>query len=214
VATPISYQKIQTSSGAIEIPIYAISDVTYPVCRINTPNGIGCYDLIEPTNETPLRVFTNGGVKGVNLITGGESESVINTEDFSTFGISTVVEENHVDYIQVHTDSNGNGLVFAFAALIGDTLTCTINVDIIQGVDDVISVRLWNTTQNKYITTNMITGTQTSGAHTLSKSFTLSSSHLTNGDQLELRVVQSWKNSTHDDFIFKVMKNSTLIVSP
>lgn len=210
MATPIGYQKIQTSNGTVDVPIYAPGDVTYPVCRINTPNGVGCYDLVAPTSETFLRIFTSDGIKGVNLGTSSEPENLIDANNFGTFGVSTVVEEDHADYIQVHTDSNGNGVTFPFDASIGDTLTCTMNVDIIQGVDDVISIRLWNITQNKYITTNMVTGTQTSGAHTLSKSFTLTSSHLANGDQIELRAVQSWKNSTHDDFIFRVMKNSTL----
>jgi hypothetical protein len=213
MATPIGYQKIQTSNGILDIPVYAPGDVTYPVFRIRTPNGTGCYDLVSPTIETPLRVYTSSGLKGVNQGTssgGAEPESSIDTNNFSTFGVTTVVEENTDEYIQAHTDSNGNGVVFPFAASVGDNLTCTVNVDILQGVDDVIAVRLWNTTQSKYITTNMVTGTQTSGSHTLSKSFTLTSTHLVNGDQIELRVVQSWKNSTHDDFIFRVMKNSTL----
>lgn len=207
--TPISIQKIKTSGGLIEIPIYSLSDVSDSSLRIKTPAGIGAYDLVQPSVSTPLRVKTSSGIKGINLSM-EEPVNLMDYNDYVPLGVATIIEEDTADYIKVHTNSNGNGISFPFAASVGDVLTCNINVDIIQGVDDVISVRLWNVTQNKWITTNMKTGTVTSGLHNLTNSFTLTSSHLVNGDNLELRVVQSWKNSTSDDFIFKVMKDSKL----
>jgi hypothetical protein len=213
MANPISIQKIMTGNGLIEIPIYSLSDVDDSSLRIKTPAGVGTYDLVQPSADTPLRILTSSGIMGINLgeINGGaEPINLIDFNNYSTFGVATILEEDTDDYVQVHTDSNGNGLSFPFTAMIGNVLTCNINLDIMQGVDDVISVRLWNATQNKWITTNMKTGTVTSGLHSLTNSFTLTSNHLTNGDNLELRIVQSWKNNTHDDFIFKVMKDSTL----
>jgi hypothetical protein len=65
--TPIAYQKIQTSSGIKDIPLYNPADVSYPACRIQTPHGLGCYDLIAPTPQTPLRISTPQGIKGINL---------------------------------------------------------------------------------------------------------------------------------------------------
>jgi hypothetical protein len=210
VTIPISIQKIKTDSGVIEVPIYNLSDVTDQSFRVSTPLGIGAYDLVTPSSSTPLRIQTSNGIKGISL---GEAIAPMNLIDYSNFrlqGVTSILDENTADHMQVHTDSNGNGIVLPFSASIGDILTCNIDVDILQGVDDVISVRLWNSTQGKWITTNMKTGIVTSGLHTLTGSFTLTSSHLVNGDALELRVVQSWRNSTHDDFVFKLLKSSTL----
>jgi len=211
--TPIAYQHIKSPTGIIEIPIYALSDFPNAIVRLATPNGIGCYDLVEPTNETPIRVQTKLGVKGINLAISSVGSNALNFDNVNVIGVSTVLEANTADYIQIHSNTNGNGVGIPFDGQISDTLNVTMNVDILQGVDDVLSVRLWNITQSKYITTNLSTGTQTSGTHLLSGSFTLTSDHLVNGDQLELRVVQAWKNSTHDDFVFRVMKDSTMEIS-
>lgn len=210
--TPIAYQRIKTSTGVLNIPIYNVGDVALPIVRVATPSLVGAYDLVDVSNATPIRIRTSLGVKGVNteVVSGGSVTSLIDFSNYSLQGVTTSLMEDTPDYIKVHTDSNGNGIALPFLASIGNTLSCSVNVDILQGVDDVISVRIWNATQNKWITSNMKTGTQTSGLHNLSNTFTLAAAHLNNGDQLELRIVQSWKNSTHDDFIFKVLKTSTL----
>jgi hypothetical protein len=209
MATPITYQYVKTLAGVIEIPIYSITDVPLPIIRINTPSGIGCYDLVEPTINTPIRVNTHLGVKGINL-TPADIVNLIDYANYNLVGALTTLVDETEDYIQINASSNGNGIGFPFTANIGDTLSANVNVDIVQGVDDVMSIRLWNITQSKWITTNFKTGTIVSGLHNLSNTFTLSSTHLVDGDELEFRVVQSWKNNTHDTFVFKVMKNSIL----
>jgi hypothetical protein len=212
--TPIAYQKMRTSSGIISIPIYNINDVSLPIIRIRTPNGIGAYDIIDATIDTPIRIRTHLGIKGINIgtISIDPANNLIDYNNYSLVGVATILAENIESYMHLNTDSNGNGIGFPFTANIGDNLECDINIDITQGVDDVISVRLWNITQNKWVTTNMKTGATTSGLHNLKNTYTLTSSNLNNGDQLELRIVQSWKNSTHDIFKFKVMKDSTLFI--
>jgi hypothetical protein len=210
---PIAYQKIRTSTGIVDIPIYSIIDYPNSPVRVATPTGIGCYNLVAPTNDHPIRIVTNTGIMGINqIVVSEEEDSIIDFNNYNLVGVDTILEEDTVDYMLMHTDSNGNGLGLPFTANVGDTLNVSLDVDIIQGVDDVVSARLWNLTQNKWITTNFKTGTQTSGIHNLSNTFTLTASNLNNGDQLELRIVQSWKNSTHDDFKFKVMKTSVLSI--
>lgn len=68
MATPITYQKIQTARGILRIPIYKVTDVTDSSFRIYTAKGIGCYDLIMPSSATPLRVMTANGIRGVRTI--------------------------------------------------------------------------------------------------------------------------------------------------
>ncbi len=68
MATPITYQKIQTARGMLRIPIYKVTDVQDSSFRINTAKGIGCYDLIIPSSATPLRVMTANGIRGVRTI--------------------------------------------------------------------------------------------------------------------------------------------------
>jgi hypothetical protein len=211
--TPIAYQKIRTSAGLVQIPLYAVADVTYSAFRVRTPAGIGCYDLIDPTAQTPLRIRTPLGIKGINTVVQAEGSSILNFTNPIMVGVGTVMDEDTPQYQLMHTTNNGNGVGYRFTAQVGNVVNASMDVDITQGVDDVISVRLWNVTQAKWITTNLKTGTITSGAHNLSGSITLTATHLVNGDQLELRVVQSWKNSVSDDFRFKVMKTSTLTIT-
>ena len=219
--TVIAKQKFKGKNGVLEIPVYSLSDFPNSPLRVKTATGIGVYDLVAPSTETPIRVMTKLGIKGINLTvgTGGgggtPDPGAISFTDYSLYGPGTAVESDTSDYIQIYTNNNGNGISFPITGplVVGNVLTCSIDVDIIQGVDDVISVRVWNVTQNKWVTTNMKTGTQTSGLHNLSNSLTLSSS-FASGDALELRVVQSWKNSTHDDpFRYKLMKTSRLTVT-
>jgi len=66
--TPIAIQKIATATGVIDVPIYAISDVTDSSVRIQTSNGIGCYHIVEPSNDTPFRIMTQNGIKGISLV--------------------------------------------------------------------------------------------------------------------------------------------------
>lgn len=68
MATPITYQKIQTAHGILRIPIYKVTDVKDSSLRIYTAKGIGCYELIVPTSATPLRIMTANGIKGVRTI--------------------------------------------------------------------------------------------------------------------------------------------------
>ena len=68
MATPITYQKIQTARGMLRIPIYKVTDVEDSSCRIYTAKGIGCYDLIMPSSATALRIMTANGIKGVRTI--------------------------------------------------------------------------------------------------------------------------------------------------
>jgi len=63
---PIAHKTLQTPGGTVEIPIYNVADVIDSSYRVFTNRGVGCYDLIEPNGETPLRVMTKNGIKGVN----------------------------------------------------------------------------------------------------------------------------------------------------
>jgi len=68
MVTPITYQKIQTAKGMLRVPIYNVSDVKDASLRIYTGKGIGCYDLVLPSNATPLRIMTAKGIRGIRTI--------------------------------------------------------------------------------------------------------------------------------------------------
>lgn len=68
MATPIAYQKINTSKKVLTVPIYKVIDVKNSSLRVYTSKGIGCYDLVLPTNATPLRVMTAKGIRGIRTI--------------------------------------------------------------------------------------------------------------------------------------------------
>ncbi|MGB3261877.1 hypothetical protein [Paenisporosarcina sp.] len=68
MATPVTYQKIQTTKGMLRVPIYKVSDVKDSSLRIYTGKGIGCYDLVLPSDATPLRVMTAKGIRGIRTI--------------------------------------------------------------------------------------------------------------------------------------------------
>ena len=81
--TPIATQKMMTSKGIIEIPIYSPSDVADSSLRIQTSHGIGCYDLVPPTASTPLRVMTAKGIKGINMVVPTAPPPLLITDSFT-----------------------------------------------------------------------------------------------------------------------------------
>lgn len=67
--TQIGTFKINTSTGILTIPIYDpnVGVVGKNQLRIQTPRGIGCFELV-PTNDpnaSPLRIYTPSGVKAI-----------------------------------------------------------------------------------------------------------------------------------------------------
>lgn len=64
MVTPLTFLKVQTDTGVVDIPIYNVSDVAYSAFRIMTNVGIGCFDLTGVS--TPFKIMTSVGVKGIN----------------------------------------------------------------------------------------------------------------------------------------------------
>ena len=88
--TPLTNLKIQTNNGIIDVPIYSVTDMPNSPFRIMTAKGLGCFELGEPTNQTPLRIMTNTGVKGVNLVSTPTTNIIVsdsfNRADATTLG--------------------------------------------------------------------------------------------------------------------------------
>lgn len=214
--TPIAFQKIQTETELITIPIFSLSEITDNSCRVQLESEVGCYDLMEPSEETPLRVSTSDGIKGINLFISSVEASLV---DYNA-GISsnnTVVTTVHKDsvYTQLITPSNGHGFFFPISSLEVDVVyTASANVEMLQAVDDRITLHIWNVTKGKYIKTGVATSSfSLNQVQLLSGTFTPTSTTYTPGDQIQLQIVQSWRNSTHDNpFEFKIFNDGLEII--
>jgi hypothetical protein len=212
MATPLSYQKVSTPSGVLTIPIYAPTDVSYPALRIQTPQGIGCYDLIEATTETPLRINTPLGIRGVNTSeNSGDPVEAVNLVDYTQVAVTNpsvvTIVSNNTEYIQLITPNNGHGATFNISEMeVGKSYSVKATLEILQSVDDRITVHVRNTTKNVYLATSLFTSEfLLNQTQNLSGTFSTTSTNYTVGDTVQLQVVQSWRNSTHDNpFEFRV----------
>ncbi len=68
MVTPLTYQKMQTSTGIVSIPIYNPADVAYSNLRVMTNKGLGSYDLVAVSSTLPLRIMTPHGIKAFNTV--------------------------------------------------------------------------------------------------------------------------------------------------
>ncbi|AIW03309.1 hypothetical protein CPT_Mater152 [Bacillus phage Mater] len=215
MAQPISYQYMRGKAGVVKIPVYAISDFpTNSYVRLKLPNGtIGCYKLKVPDASTPLRVMTKTGIMGVDLsVTPSTSNVYIKMDTLVKRGSGTTILEDTTDYVKVNSKLNGDGATWTLNAMQpGTSYNFTGRVEVVQTVDDIISIRVYNKTQAKYINSNIARSTVTTGTvQTLTGSFN-TGTNMVAGDVLELWIVQQWNNSTADDFIYKVYKTDLAI---
>ncbi|AGM11363.1 hypothetical protein M199_gp033 [Halogranum tailed virus 1] len=61
--------RLQTqNSGIVDVPVFELSDVNYPVVRVQTASGVGALNLVDPVDAELdyLRVQTASGVKAVS----------------------------------------------------------------------------------------------------------------------------------------------------
>lgn len=66
--TPLTFKKIQATSGPISIPIYNVGDLVDSSFRVMTSKGLGAYELVEPSPTLPLRIMTSSGIKSINTV--------------------------------------------------------------------------------------------------------------------------------------------------
>jgi hypothetical protein len=213
MASPIATQKISTSSGVLNVPVFALSDVSYPAAVIQTPNGMGCYDLVDPTDATPLRVNTPNGVKGVSLV-GSGSGTIANLVDFNNRVITNtylVTVTEAADHIGVAVANNGHGVAFPITGLEpSKAYNVKVNIEMLSTVDDLVAVHIRNITKNAYISTSVVTASLLlNQKQTLVGSFSTNAT-LDPADVVHMQVVQSWRNSTHDPIEFNLYDDISL----
>lgn len=65
----IAYVKYYDGSVTATLPIYNVSDITNNQLRINTPYGVGCFNLVSLSNSlsSQIRVSTSAGIKSIAL---------------------------------------------------------------------------------------------------------------------------------------------------
>jgi len=160
----------------------------------------------------PVRVATATGIRALQLTT--IVNEYLNIGSAVKNGGTAVIAENTADFFRITCNNNGDGLIIPTQPLkIGKNYNINVDVEIINNVDDVVQLRIYNRTKAAYINTNLAVSTATKGGiQKLSKSFTLTSTNFTEGDAVEIWVAQFWKNNTHDAFEYKVYKNNLGLV--
>ena len=202
----IGTQKIRTTAGYIEIPIYEIGDVEYPALKIRTLNGIGCYNLVPVSNETPIRVRTMRGIMGIS--TGPiASNSLIDPNNYLLRN-GTVINSQNDEYFDISTSAHTQGIRFIVPIEPNKLYSVEARVEILTTVDDTLELRVWNATKGSYISTNLATGNTSSGIQTLLGSF--NSGNMAATDVIEFWVVQRFTNGTHDQMHWKLYKDMIL----
>ncbi|PFL01156.1 hypothetical protein COJ01_11890 [Priestia megaterium] len=210
---PIGYQFLKEKTAVIKIPVYNISD--FPgssSVRVKLPNGqIGCYKLKTPDINTPLRVMTKLGVQGVDLVAATGNVNIVISSVIKKGNTATIVE-NTAEYVRVTSQANADGILFSLANIAPNTsYTFVSDIEIVNTVDDVLSIRIYNKTQAKYINSNVAGSTVTKGAKQRLTGTFNTGALMVAGDVIELWIVQSWQNNTADAFEFKVYKDNLSI---
>lgn len=162
--------------------------------------------------NSPARIKTADGVKA--LMIQAIPNEYLNIAAAVKNGTTAVIQENTADYIRVTSKNNSDGLIIPLINMtLGKTYTVNIDAEILNNVDDLLQIRLYNRTKAAYITTNLAKSTVTKNVkQNFNKNFTLDAATYTQGDIVELWIVQSWMNSTHDTFEFKVYKNTLSVI--
>ncbi|MGG0308470.1 glycosyl hydrolase family 28-related protein [Priestia megaterium] len=159
---------------------------------------------------SPVRVMTSDGIKAMKVEDIPNEYILINTAVKQ--GTTSTITENTNEHFLVTTSNNSDGLAIPLKAMKANkSYSFTADIEIINTVDDVISVRIYNKTKAEYVTTLINTTATKNTKQSLRKSFTLDSATFAETDVLELWIVQSWNNSTNDAMEFKVYKDSLAI---
>jgi hypothetical protein len=162
--------------------------------------------------NAPVRVMTATGVK--SLMLQSIPNEYLDVANAVKNGTTAVIAENTADYFRVTSANNSDGLIIPMtSAVAGKTYTLVADIMLLATVDDIIQVRLYNRTKAAYININLaVTTTALNTKQRINKNFTLAAdATFTAGDKVELWIVQSWKNNTHDTFNFKVFKDTLAI---
>ncbi|AGY48730.1 tail spike protein [Bacillus phage Staley] len=164
------------------------------------------------SSKSPVRVMTSEGVKSFTLQS--IPNEYLNIAGAVKNGTTAVIAENTTDYFRITCKNNSDGLIIPMtSAVVGKTYTLVLDVMLLNTVDDVIQVRLYNRTKNTYYNLNLaVTTTALNTKQRITKNFTFTAgSTFAAGDAIELWIVQSWKNNTHDTFEYKVFKDTLAI---
>lgn len=142
MATPIAYQKISTSKGIIDVPIYNEADVAIKSLRIQLAGGIGCYDLVTASPTTPLRVMTPDGIKGINLGATGQpqfttivSDSFNRADNASSLGTAEtgqawVAVDGVFGIVSQKAKMTTLGSIYPQAVVNAGVSNCTVSMDV------------------------------------------------------------------------------------
>lgn len=118
MATQYGTIKLQTAGGIVDVPVWAVGDVNYPIWRVQTPSGVGAVHLETPADaDYPyLRVQTQNN--GVLAVSNSIMEMVDSFEDgnISEYGGNTaqlnLTTAKSVDgsYSLVHNGGSWGGI--------------------------------------------------------------------------------------------------------
>ncbi|MEK1833305.1 hypothetical protein AAAC51_43500 [Priestia megaterium] len=155
--------------------------------------------------------MTKLGVQGVDLVAATGNVNIVISSVIKK-GNTTTLVENTAEYVRVTSQANADGILFSLANIAPNTsYTFVSDIEIVNTVDDVLSVRIYNKTQAKYINSNVAGITATKGAKQRLTGTFNTGTLMVAGDVIELWIVQSWKNNTTDAFEFKVYKDNLSI---
>jgi hypothetical protein len=150
----------------------------------------------------------------ITIVTESSAEFSVDWENGSPSSTNTAfveVVEKTSDYVHLKTVGNSRGYDFPILNISDPTKTYTVTaeVEILSGVDDVITLHIWNMTQNIYQTQQVATSQYLTGQkQTLTGQFWITANYNA-GDVLTVRPAQMWVNGTHDSpYYWKVYKTN------
>lgn len=161
----MTFAKVKTSKGIVELPIYHFWDFPSSPLRVMTKKGWGTYDLIPPTSKTRIRVMTSKGIMGVNTIATNYSGRVLNLE--SNIYVDTgVTMLNNSDHFEISCIGWGTDVGFKNAKPVKPRTNYVwrVLIEIIENPSGgTITTYVSNDTQQSPIKMHVMTSTNTVG---------------------------------------------------
>jgi hypothetical protein len=182
--------------------------------RLDDPPNPEVGRLWLRTDLDSLRISTPTGVRLITM----EEYSLVTYSQGEPINPATVtVVSSDSNFTQIITTGNGQGYKFPIPSSelsTGRTYNVSVQVEMLQSVDDTISLHVRNITKNAYIGSFLATSTLTlNQKQTLTGTFSVSSANFAPGDVVELWVVQKWNNSTNDNpFEYRIYKENLSVV--
>lgn len=89
---------VDGNGSTITVPIHSLDNVKLPAFRVETPNGVGAFNIVDPSSaDTPIRIETQHGTKGILTDAPSDYQLLSGSNDAEIHWIAGNSDQDFVD---------------------------------------------------------------------------------------------------------------------